>query len=103
MYVHRNWPLVDEADRIELFAFVKLICFRARRAERGDNTLDCVWAHKWKLFQNPDGTTRWINKSRLCGRGLLDEQKRGESPQHHCQPNVPEDKRFNGNPEGPKH
>ena len=73
--IHCYWPLVDEADRVELTAFVKFTCSRARKAERGDNTLDCVWVRKWKFIQIPDGTTQWIIKSRLCGRGFLDKQK----------------------------
>ena len=73
----KHWHLVEAADRKELAAFVKFKCFRARHRLEMVNTneLDCVWVRRWKASTNSDGTTTWIIKSRLCGRGFLDKQK----------------------------
>ena len=70
------WPLVEAADRDELSNFVKHNVFRARPFDESmTNIIDMTWVRRWKRSAGPSGTTTWMVKSRLCGRGFLDRQK----------------------------
>jgi hypothetical protein len=65
------FPYVEEADRKEVSSFVNFEVFKLDLAERATNTVDAVWVRKW-ISRNPP-----VVKSRCCGRGFLDSQKKG--------------------------
>jgi hypothetical protein len=65
------WPLVEEADKVEIKSFVVHKWFRLQPRNKfgTENRLDGIWVPRWK-----DRKKRLI-KSRMCGRGYLDKQK----------------------------
>ena len=67
------WPLVEEADRLEVEQFVQEAAFEKvhRLAITDDMVVIARWARKWKKLA--DGKKKV--KSRLCARGCLDKQK----------------------------
>ena len=68
------WPLVEEADRLELQQFVQEGAFKkCHRDSFGEDAvvIDARWVRKWKKLS--DGGKKV--KSRLCARGCLDSQK----------------------------
>ena len=62
---------VEEADRKEIQSFVNFKIFKLDLSTNSTNTVDAVWVRKW-LSRNPPEV-----KSRCCGRGFLDIQKKG--------------------------
>ena len=68
------WPLVEEADRLEVEQFVQEAAFeKVHRLAITDDmvVIDARWVRKWKKLA--DGKKKV--KSRLCARGCLDKQK----------------------------
>ena len=65
------FPYVEEADRKEVASFVNFDIFELDLTYNATNVVDAVWVRKW-LSRNPPQV-----KSRCCGRGFLDAQKKG--------------------------
>ena len=65
------FPQVEEADQKEVASFVHFEVFQLDRADNSFNTVDAVWVRKWVSRSPP------LVKSRCCGRGFLDIQKKG--------------------------
>ena len=72
--MRKHFKEIEEADRKELQAFVthKVFACRARVQMENGNIIDATWVRKWKW--DPQ-LKRFVVKSRLCGRGFLDQQK----------------------------
>ena len=67
------WREVERADLKELKEFVKNDIFKLRPLrDCGSNIIDATWVRRWKWDTQEK---KWIIKSRLCGRGVLDKQK----------------------------
>ena len=65
------WQYVEKGDRDEISSFVTHEVFTLDKASNSVNTIDAVWVRKWKTRSPP------VVKSRMCGRGFMDVQKKG--------------------------
>ena len=76
--IAEDFDEVQKADRAELIGFARHKLFKVQDTMYADsswNMVDAVWARRWKSVMNESGQMVWIVKSRLCGRGFLDNQK----------------------------
>ena len=69
--VRDYFDLVEAADRKEVKSFVDHKVFALDLREHSSNTVDATWVRKWTGYDPP------TIKSRCCGRGFLDRQKKG--------------------------
>ena len=67
----KYFPYVEEADKKEVKSFVDFKIFQLDTSRNATNVVDAVWVRKW-ISRNPPQV-----KSRCCGRGFLDSQKKG--------------------------
>ena len=70
--IYSYWSLVDVADGAEVSSFVEhnVFSLSAWKDEEVDNVVDGIWVRRWK------DRAQKLLKTRLCGRGYLDRQKK---------------------------